>query len=95
MFKHIVVFKFKKENPEAADKVKAMLEALPPKIDLIKSFEVGKNQLDTYRSYDLILISEFDNQQDYEAYVVHPDHKKVSEYVAGVRENSVAVDYEF
>ncbi|WP_037950727.1 Dabb family protein, partial [Sulfuricurvum sp. MLSB] len=42
MLVHIVMFQFKEEHKEAnLARVKAMLEALPQKIDTLKSMKVG------------------------------------------------------
>ena len=44
MIKHVVVWKLKEENKaENAKKLKEMLDALPPIISEIKSFQVGIN----------------------------------------------------
>ena len=98
MLKHIVVWKLK-ESAEGADrkanaqKMKAMLEALPPKIPQIKQFEVGINFIPSDAAYDMSLYSAFDSEQDLEIYLKHPDHVKVAEFITKVREGRVVVDY--
>lgn len=92
MFKHIVCFKFKDkaQAPIVAEK----LRALVGRVSTLRSLECGVDVLGTPRSYDLVLITTFDSKEDYKAYDQHEEHLKVREYVAAVRESSVAVDYE-
>jgi hypothetical protein len=39
------------------------------------------------------LYSEFDNEKDLEIYQKHPEHLKVAEFIAKVRERRAVVDY--
>lgn len=98
MVKHIVMWKFKDEaegltREENLMKVKAMLEALPEKIDFIRHIEVNLNANFNGSNFDAVLISEFDSIEDVNCYRVHPDHKKISAYVSLVREARASVDY--
>ena len=95
MIKHIVLFKFKKEFPNAAQEAKAKLEELPSKIDVIRSFQVGIDIMHSERSYDLALIGEYDSMEDLKKYDQHPEHLKVRNFIHGVRETSVSLDFEF
>ena len=78
MFVHIVCWKVK-EEAEGLDKaailskMKSMLEALPAKINIINDFEVGKDIIQSERSYDLSLYSSFDNQESFKTYQTHPE----------------------
>ncbi len=99
MIKHIVMWKFKdyaegatkKENIE---KVKAMLEALPEKIDFIREIRVEVNVNPKEGMYDAILISSFDSIEDVNRYRIHPEHKKISSFVSLIREDRASVDFE-
>ncbi len=98
MVRHIVMWKFKDEaegltKKENLLKVKAMLEALPEKIDLIRRMEVHLNENDNGKNFDAVLISEFDSLDDVKRYRVHPDHVKISQYVSLVRLDRVSADY--
>ena len=100
MIKHVVMWKFKdyaqcRTKQENLEFVKSKLEALPQKIDFIRSIKVSFNVNDKAGMYDAILESEFDSLEDVAKYRVHPDHKAISEYVALVRESRASVDYEF
>lgn len=99
MIKHIVMWKFKdfaegKSKEENINKVRTMLEALPEKIDYIRQMEVKVNINPKAGMYDAVLISAFDSIEDVNNYRVHPEHKKISEFVALIREDRASVDYE-
>lgn len=102
MVRHIVMWKFKEEaeglsKKENLLKVKAMLEALPEKIDFIRKIEVNFNENDNGngKNFDAVLISEFDSLDDVKRYRVHPEHVKISQYVSLVRLDRASVDYSF
>ncbi len=100
MIKHIVMWKFKDfaegaTKQENLTKVKNMLEALSEKIDFIREMKVEMNVNPKEGMYDAVLISAFDSLEDVNRYRVHPEHKKISSFVALVREGRASVDYEF
>jgi hypothetical protein len=98
MIRHIVLWKLK-ENAECGDrahnaqKMKAELEALKTKIPQIRQLEVGLNCIASDAAYDVALYSSFDSVADLDLYQKHPEHVKVADFVAKVRENRVVVDY--
>ncbi|HAV92363.1 TPA: stress responsive protein [candidate division WOR-3 bacterium] len=99
MVKHIVMWtvrdgvsgKTKKENTL---KLKEMLEALKHKIPFIKKLEVGINYAVDDAAYDVVLYSEFESRADLEAYVVHPDHQALKDFIINIRDKRCFVDYE-
>ncbi|MFH0709090.1 MAG: Dabb family protein [Pseudomonadota bacterium] len=94
MLVHIVMFQFKEENKEAnLVKVKAMLDALPSKIDTLKSMEVGMDISRSERSFDLVLVSKFEDQEGLNEYAVHPAHLEVVSIIKEVTSLSKVVDY--
>lgn len=94
MLVHIVMFQFKEENKEAnLARVKAMLEALPQKIDTLKSMEVGIDISRSERSFDMVLISTFDDQEGLNVYAPHPAHQEVVSVIKEVTLLSKVVDY--
>ncbi|MBE6774810.1 MAG: Dabb family protein [Ruminococcaceae bacterium] len=100
MIRHIVMWKFKDfaeglSREENLLKVKTMLEALPGKIDFIREMQVQINVNPKDGMYDAVLLSTFDTLDDVARYRVHPEHIKISSYVALIRENRASVDYEF
>ncbi|MBN2347557.1 MAG: Dabb family protein [Bacteroidales bacterium] len=74
--------------------IKKMLNSLIHKIPEIKHLETGINITIKTSSYDLVLITEFNNLLDLETYRFHPEHVKVIDYLNSVKKNVVAVDYE-
>ncbi|SFP65926.1 Dabb family protein [Hydrogenimonas thermophila] len=95
MVVHTVMFRFKDENKaDNIEKVKLMLEALPQKIESLKSMEVGVDFLHSERSMDLVLTSTFDDKDGLETYRVHPAHQEVVSFIKDVTVESRVVDYE-
>jgi hypothetical protein len=100
MLKHIVMWRLK-ESAEGRTKaensiyVKEILESLPYKIKEIKHLDVGINIINAPPAYDLVLIVDFANMLDLQAYQAHPEHVKVANYILKVRETRAVVDYEY
>ena len=98
MIKHVVMWKLKDfaegcSREENAKKIKSMLESLVGKIEQIVSLEVGVNICNSDMAYDLVLITEFEDEQKLKEYSNHPEHVKVSDFVTKVRVSRVVVDY--
>jgi len=98
MIKHIVMWRLKASaegaNREQNAKIlKTELEALKKKIPLIRHIEVGINMLSSEAAYDVALYSEFANEKDLDSYQKHPEHLKIAEFAAKVRETRAVVDY--
>ncbi len=98
MIKHIVLWKLKPFAEGASREqnmavMKRDLMALKGKIRQIRHLEIGAHLFPSDVAYDIALYSEFSNEQDLEAYQKHPDHVKVAEFVAKVRESRAVVDY--
>jgi len=93
MIKHIVAFQFhdRAQAPIVAEKLNALLGVVPT----LRSMETGVDFMGSPRSYDLVLISTFDDKAGLEAYDAHEAHQAVRAYINTVRKASVAVDYEF
>ena len=98
MIRHIVMFKFK-ESAEGRGKaenigtLKSMLEALPSRIEEIRSFEVGVNFLAANVAYDVVLVSEFESVEALYSYQKHPMHLKVADFVSKACASRAVVDY--
>ena len=100
MLKHVVMWRLKESadgrtKAQNAIHAKEMLDLLPYKIKEIKNLEVGINMLNTPPSYDLVLIMDFANMLDLQAYQAHPEHVKVADYILKIRETRAVVDYEY
>ncbi len=99
MIKHVVMWKLRPfaeaGTAEAnAERIKEDLEGLKDKIKEIKSIEIGINNKISGDSFDIVLIAEFAGADDFDAYLNHPAHKEVSDYISKVRLLRKVVDYE-
>lgn len=94
MLKHVVTWKIEEENKEASlKKMKALLEALTEKIEVINSMEVGINE--NGGEYDAILISDFENAEALKIYDEHPEHQEVRKFIRSIAKSRIAVDYNY
>ncbi len=82
-----------KSKDENAAVMKEMLESLPGKIPEILLLEVGHNMKPSDAAFDIVLYSEFRDEAALSVYQGDPEHLKVAEFVAKIREERVVVDY--
>ena len=95
MITHVVLFKFKAEaSTEEIQQVAEGLGKLPQIIDEIREFRFGNDVICSERSYDLGLVSSFDDLDALQRYQVHPEHQKVVAHVKTIASSVVAVDFE-
>jgi len=95
MITHIVLFKFKPETTE--EQIQQLAEGLgglPEVIEEIREFRFGRDVLRTERSYDLGLVSSFEDLAALQRYQVHPAHQLVVAQVKTIASSVVAVDYQ-
>lgn len=101
MIKHVVLFKlaaFAEGNSkhENALYLKDKLENLESLIPELSKIEVVLNILGVSdQNFDLMLIAEFENLQDLDVYINHPEHVKVGSFLSKVRTDRAAIDFEF
>lgn len=100
MIGHIVFWTIKPEAggktaAENAATMRAMLEALPEAIDVIRDFHVSTRIVDSSMAVDVLLFSTFDSEADLETYQRHPEHQKCVEFVRQVVASRHVVDYSF
>jgi len=81
-----------RQKQEAGEKVKAELEALKGLISEIVEMKVYANPLPT-SNMDVVLDSSFENENAMAAYKIHPEHKRVSQYISSVLRNRMVMDY--
>ena len=91
MVKHIVMYKLK--NPADADDMIARFLSMRGKIEVLRSLDAGKNEVESARAYDVALVCEFDSLEDLSIYANHPVHLPVKEYVHSVIEKAHSVDF--
>jgi len=94
MLKHVIFFEFKDGvgEEEIVDLEKS-LAALPPVIPEILSYEFGRDVVRSERSYDLALVSTFNDLDAMQHYQKHPDHRVVLKKVNDLCKSVLAVDF--
>lgn len=94
MIRHIVLFKIKDEYKSELPALVQNFYGMKGKIEGLLDLEAGSDFLHSDRSYDLALITLFDNKESFLAYQTHPVHMPVKKRMHEMRLSSVACDYE-
>ncbi len=93
MIRHIVMWKFRpgteKEQAQFLEGLKQLQGMIPQLLKSEVAVNVGAD------NYDAVLVSEFESLEALEIYKNDPRHKAVSALCKSIREDRVAVDYEF
>ena len=93
MIRHIVMWKFRpgteKEQSQFLEGLKQLQGMIPQLLKSEVAVNVGAD------NYDAVLVSEFESLEALEIYKNDPRHKAVSALCKSIREDRVAVDYEF
>jgi len=99
MYTHLVMWRLKNNvegmnKEQLAKNVKAKLDSLPTIINEISHYKVGIN-IGNYGAsfFDLGLISTFENESDFKAYCVYPEHDEVVAYIQSVTDDEQIVDF--
>lgn len=96
MVKHIVMFKLTgtpEERLRVASAFRDALLALPEKIDVLRSIEVGLNQ-NPAEDWDVVLTAVVDTMADVDVYARHPAHVAAAGLLVGHKDLRACVDYE-
>jgi len=94
MIKHVVMFKLAQKTPENMKRAMQSLKSLEGNIETLKTIEIGSDFLESERSYDIVLITQFDNPEGLKIYAQHENHLPVVKIMQSLCTSSVAVDYE-
>ncbi len=89
----MIKFSDESTKEDVSAKVKKMLEELPTQISELNRMEVGLNVNTKPSAFDLVLTSDFDDENGLNAYREHPEHQKVLDYLQSVMEKATVVDY--
>ncbi|MGM9863856.1 MAG: Dabb family protein [Lepagella sp.] len=95
MVKHIVSFKLngsEQERRAAAQAFRAALLALPGKIDVLQSMEVGINE-NPAETWDVVLTATVATLADVDVYARHPAHVAAAAIIAPLKSDRACVDY--
>lgn len=93
MIRHIVMWKFRPGTEREQEQFLSGLRNLQGVIPELLRSEVAVNVGEG--NYDAVLVSEFESLETLEIYKNDPRHKAVSALCKAIREDRVAVDYEF
>ena len=93
MIRHSVMWKFRPGTEAEQEQFLNGLRGLQGVIPELLKSEVAVNV--GADNYDAVLVSEFESLETLEAYKNDPRHKAVSALCKSIREDRVAVDYEF
>ena len=93
MIRHIVMWKFRPGTEKEQEEFLTGLRNLQGVIPQLLKSEVAVNVAPG--NYDAVLVSEFASLEDLDAYKNDPRHKAVSALCKSIREDRVAVDYQF
>lgn len=93
MIRHIVMWKFRPGTEDEQQKFLEGLRGLQGVIPQLLRSEVAVNVGEG--NYDAVLVSEFADLEALETYKNDPRHQAVSALCKSIREDRVAVDYEF
>lgn len=93
MIRHIVMWKFRPgteaEQARFLEGLKGLQGVIPELLKSEVAVHVGED------NYNAVLVSEFESLETLEIYKNDPRHKAVSALCKSIREDCVAVDYEF
>ena len=93
MIRHIVMWKFRpgteQEQAQFLEGLKQLQGVIPQLLKSEVAVNVGAD------NYDAVLVSEFESLEALEIYKNDPRHKAVSALCKSIREDRIAVDYEF
>ena len=93
MIRHIVMWKFRPgteaEQATFLNGLRDLQGVIPQLLKSEVAVNVGEG------NYDAVLVSEFESMEALETYKNDPRHKAVSALCKSIREDRVAVDYEF
>ena len=93
MIRHIVMWKFRPgteaEQKQFLDGLRSLQGVIPQLLKSEVAVNVGEG------NYDAVLVSEFESLEALDTYKNDPRHKAISALCKSIREDRVAVDYEF
>lgn len=78
---------------ENAKIIKSKLEALKDVIPGLLNINVGIDLNNIESNFDVVLISDFENEKALSDYQVHPAHKEAGKFIKTVATNRSCVDY--
>ena len=91
MLTHIVFMRF--PSRDIALQARDILLSMKGKIPPLKHLEAGVDIVRSERSWDVALLTRFDDKAGLDAYAVHPVHQEALKFLRAHATSSAAVDY--
>lgn len=89
-----VMLKLKNNDERTISKVKEQLLSMKGNIDVLDDIFVKSNIIRKDPNFDIFFSTKFKKMGDFNAYLTHPLHIKVSKNIGGNIESSASVCYE-
>jgi len=77
----------------AIGKLKAAIDALEQEVPQVKYLQTGINFNTRPQAFDLVLISDFESEEDLDLYREHPQHQRVMDIIREAVEHVHVVDF--
>ena len=89
-----VLLKLKSRDKNKVKEAQAVLLSMKGKIDVLLDIQVEENIRPGQPPYDLLLITKYASLEDLNAYLAHPAHLEVAQYIGGVLDTQASLCYE-
>lgn len=95
MIRHVVMFRWKPEFPvEERERWLAAVRGLTAKIEVLRSLSAGADVLGADRSWDHVIVADFNRVEDIATYTDHPAHQPLIAVSGRGAEAIASVDFE-
>ncbi|MFE4711178.1 MULTISPECIES: Dabb family protein [unclassified Paenibacillus] len=94
MITNNMMIRLKDRSPENIVKAKEVLLSMRGQIETLRDLRVEINIRHERSSYDLMFVTQYDSMSDLDAYMVHPLHMEVTQYIGSVIDTGASVCYE-
>ncbi|NUU62498.1 Dabb family protein [Paenibacillus agri] len=94
MITNNMMIRLKDRSPENIAKAKEVLLSMRGQIETLRDLRVEINIRHERSSYDLMFVTQYDSMSDLDAYMAHPLHVEVTQYIGSVIDTGASVCYE-
>ncbi|MFF2909808.1 Dabb family protein [Paenibacillus sp. NPDC057934] len=89
-----MMIRLKDRSPENIAKTREVLLSMRGQIETLRDLKVDIDIRHEQSSYDLMFVTQYDSKGDFDAYIAHPVHVEVSQYIGSVMDTGASVCYE-